>query len=1186
MDGWLSDDGYLNPHQPGIDGVGGSTLSVLDGTLEGGGPRKKLTEVIENHSGLSENIDAILDGLSRMDLGGDFQDERVRSAYRDIHNKILEALDSSDPAVRAEAIQLRDFFDSDAGGNTWDSLYNPEDYQTQLDLQERTSAIDLQAGGGFLKPSKTPLVLDLDGDGVELISLENSTAFFDFEVDGYAQNTGWVSADDALLALDLDGDGVIDDGSELFGDQTGQANGFLALAEHDSNDDGLIDANDAVFSDLVVWQDLNGDGYSDAGEMFSLSDAGITSIDLGYTDVNETNEGHSVLQSSTVTFADGSIHDIDDVYFENDPRSSIALLPDDFQYHTDVFKLPALFGYGHIASTWVVLSQDADLRTDAEALVTQLANGDVAGFEIAFEAFLFAWAGVEDVDPTSRGPAIQAQKLAFLEKAYGTDFDMGNAYGANPGPVASLEIAAQFDELVSKLAARFIAQSAISDALLTATDQSEFDATLAEHPFTALSSLIANYSPSKRSVEAENYDWVSDIVELAFGTDPTLTMENMQTVLQLLSVDLDDDVAFRTAIENAYLNAGGNAADATSFADSVLQETTLYVNDTTGDDTITGDAGDNVLVGRQGNDTYVWGTGMGNDVIDEENGLSGEIDRLVLTNLNRSDIRFVKMTEGGFEQDLKIEVIATGEWLILDDQLGWTSGNSVEKIEFADGTVLTDTEFEAEAYVWIEMDAPLDDFTFSLGNEYDLQITSATGEVTLLSNFLATHDGGDIALSFIDGTSLDAAGIRAKWVADQKESGFVRGSKYGDDYSHNTGDGSYTIQETGSGHDTFVFSELNAGEVLFSHNAGGDLVMTMTNGEVVTVTDHFSNSGYEGIETITFADGTSLDAAGIRAKSVVDQKESGFVRGSKYGDDYSHNTGDGSYTIQETGSGHDTFVFSELNAGEVLFSHNAGGDLVMTMTNGEVVTVTDHFSNSGYEGIETITFADGTSLDAAGIRAKSVVDQKESGFVRGSKYGDDYSHNTGDGSYTIQETGSGHDTFVFSELNAGEVLFSHNAGGDLVMTMTNGEVVTVTDHFSNSGYEGIETITFADGTSLDAAGIRAKSVVDQKESGFVRGSKYGDDYSHNTGDGSYTIQETGSGHDTFVFSELNADEVLFSHNAGGDLVMTMTNGEVVTVTDHFSNSGYESIETITFADGTSLDAAGIDQKVADDLAFI
>ncbi|MEJ8562355.1 hypothetical protein QTO30_14715 [Yoonia sp. GPGPB17] len=98
--------------------------------------------------------------------------------------------------------------------------------------------------------------------------------------------TGWVAPDDGLLALDIDGDGIINDGSELFGDQTGYDHGFLALAAHDGNGDGTINADDAVFDDLLIWQDANSDGISQAGEMRGLAEVGIASISVNATATN------------------------------------------------------------------------------------------------------------------------------------------------------------------------------------------------------------------------------------------------------------------------------------------------------------------------------------------------------------------------------------------------------------------------------------------------------------------------------------------------------------------------------------------------------------------------------------------------------------------------------------------------------------------------------------------------------------------------------------------------------------------------------------------------------------------------------------------------------------------------------------------------------------------------------------
>ena len=82
----------------------------------------------------------------------------------------------------------------------------------------------------------TPIILDLDGDGVETTGVK-AGAYFDHAGDGFAEQTGWVGADDGLLVYDRNGNGVIDSGAELFGNNTmlangsKAANGFEALKE-------------------------------------------------------------------------------------------------------------------------------------------------------------------------------------------------------------------------------------------------------------------------------------------------------------------------------------------------------------------------------------------------------------------------------------------------------------------------------------------------------------------------------------------------------------------------------------------------------------------------------------------------------------------------------------------------------------------------------------------------------------------------------------------------------------------------------------------------------------------------------------------------------------------------------------------------------------------------------------------
>ena len=147
-------------------------------------------------------------------------------------------------------------------------------------------------GGGGAKP----IVLDLDGDGVELVPLEDSTAFFDINGDGYRKRMAWASADDGFLAYDKDGDGAISDHDELsFVSYVENAETDLVGLKHfDTDGDGQLDADDAEWGMFRVWQDLDQDGESDPGELRSMDEAGIQSVSLTSDSVKRLVAGNTV----------------------------------------------------------------------------------------------------------------------------------------------------------------------------------------------------------------------------------------------------------------------------------------------------------------------------------------------------------------------------------------------------------------------------------------------------------------------------------------------------------------------------------------------------------------------------------------------------------------------------------------------------------------------------------------------------------------------------------------------------------------------------------------------------------------------------------------------------------------------------------------------------------------------------
>ena len=276
-----------------------------------------------------------------------------------------------------------------------------------------------------------PLVLDLDGDGLEITPLSRGVQF-DGNGDTIRTNTSWADADDGLLALDRNGNGVIDSGRELFGDETLLANGkkaahgFAALAELDVGGaanatggvgDGLFDAKDAQYANVRIWRDLNQDGISQAGELQTLAEAGIASVKLSSTKTDTSYGDAQLVQSGSFTRADGTEGQAGSFIFAQ--NNAVTTHPP-IAISADAAKLPAIQG-----SAWVHGLQET--ATSNPQLLQLFSNVQEAhsraDYSLSISELLLEW-GRESAHVTASEQALEEDGLGLIMRAPASDQEM------------------------------------------------------------------------------------------------------------------------------------------------------------------------------------------------------------------------------------------------------------------------------------------------------------------------------------------------------------------------------------------------------------------------------------------------------------------------------------------------------------------------------------------------------------------------------------------------------------------------------------------------------------------------------------------------------------------------------------------------------------------------------------------
>ena len=643
-----------------------------------------------------------------------------------------------------------------------------------------------------------PLVFDLDGDGITTVSLEESNAFFDLDNNGFAEKTSWVGAREGLLAYDKNGDGIINGGNELFGDRTLMkdsktlaSSGFTALAEYDSNKDGKIDSNDAIYTLLRIWQDSDGDGIASAGELKQLVDLGIVSIGLSYNNTGVTDVANNIqVRTGTFTLADGSTRMTGEYLLNRNPVYSVD--SSQVEISDDVALLPNVQGAGDVGSLHKAIMQDES--GSLRGLVNQfIAEKDVAKREALAEDILARWAGVSSVDPKSRGDAFDARKLAVLEKFFGAEFQ--GSPNANSAPL----LKSSYTKLFEVVYVSLISQVQLKDIVNSVADDNDG----------------VSFEKAKQIIDdAISRDSVAGVGLLSefVRAMKYYGLKSSEEFIVLRSYYVGKSAEYGRIIDFA----GEQVLRGTASGDSlsVGNQYTLIDGDAgsdtlrgeSGNDTLIGGTGNDALYGGKGDDLYIFNKGDGVDYIEETDG----VDTLQFgEGISPEDI-LVKRTVAGSgytdNYNLELSIKGTNDKVTIARQLGYSDGNvfgvsqkdapgqAVERIAFADGTIWTqDTIYQ--------------------------MLHNRTGSDE--NDTLVAYDDGAVEYHGLDGNDTLHGGIADDLLYGDAGSDTLRGESGNDTLIGGTGnDALYG----GKGDDLYIFNKGDGVDRIYDMNGLADEV--------------------------------------------------------------------------------------------------------------------------------------------------------------------------------------------------------------------------------------------------------------------------------------------------------------------------------------------------------------------------
>jgi Ca2+-binding RTX toxin-like protein len=1032
---------------------------------------------------------------------------------------------------------------------------------------------------GTAAPRRDPLLLDLDGDGIETLGV-GAVTFFDHDANGFAELTGWVGTDDGMLVMDRDGDGHITSGRELFGDQSVlqsgavATSGMQALAEWDltangGNGDGNIDASDAAWSRLRVWRDADGDGFTDEGELIALSDAGIDALSLAFSDSGVSDGlGNSQARLSNFVRADGSLGAMGDYLLARNTTISIA--ESAVAVSADIAALPEVRASGNVLDLRQAMARDSGLRDLVQSF---LGEADIAARGVLLDKMLYRWAGAEGIDPGSRGNTMDARKLVVLEKFVGMEFV--GALGADPVPDAAVQLLRGYHDLREQVNAKLMAQGPLAelyDSIGFSWDESsqsvradltraveQIDAELQTDPAggRALLSEFARMMRGLGELSSVDYQRLRahyagmsedlaiafdtgglNVVSVAAGSGRVLGTDNAESLLgsdegETVTAFDGDDIVFGLGGDDLISGCEGNDQLSGGMGTDILFGAV-------GDDLLDGGVGNDYLNGGFGDDTYMLSRGAGQDTVVDYDATLGNRDVIrVAPDIANSEVLYWRSGN-----DLLVGIAGTSDVLRVQE---WYLGpaNRVEAIQLADGSVIG-----ADALAAARMRG------------------SETAEV------IQGSDSADY-IEALAGTDV----LKGGWGDDVLDGGAGDDTLYGgwdgyfsfagagnDTYLFGRGYGNETIYDydtTVGSIDTLRLIGLTLADVTIKRDASSFYVTINDTGETLRVADWGAGAAHR-VERIEFADGLVLQGNQLNA----------LMMGTDGNDNM---TGSSEADVMQGLSGNDVL---QAGAGDDTLDGGAGDDVL-------------------YGGISGYTVAAGAGSDT---------------YLFGVGSGNDEI-------YDYDATEGNVDTVRLTGLNAGDVTIGRDATTLSITINATGETLRVRDW--GAGWEfRIERVVFADGSVLEGEALANTPFLGSAGNDNMTGTSGNDAFSGLGGNdvllggagddildggagddalyGGYSgyFAGAGAGNDTYVFGkgygndviydfdatsgnidtirlkDLNAADVTLRRDAATFYLTINATGETLRVADWGGGSAFR-IERVLFADGSVLAGAAL-----------